>query len=181
MPGKPAVLIEAEKLDTRIRELGAQITRDYASGNLILVGVLKGAFVFLADLARLIDLPARIDFIAVSSYGSETKSSGGGEHHQGPGPGYPGPARAHRRGHRRLGPDPGLPGAFAQKRGSRPRWRSSPCSPNRAPGRSISTSNTAGSKCRTLSWWVSAWIARRGSASSPTWGYWRRKPPATRR
>ena len=76
MPGKPAVLIEAEKLDTRIRELGAQITRDYASGNLILVGVLKGAFVVLADLARLIDLPARIDFIAVSSYGSETKSSG---------------------------------------------------------------------------------------------------------
>lgn len=76
MPDKPRALITEEAIDKRIHELGAEITRDYASGNLILVGVLKGAFVFLADLARCIDLPARIDFIAVSSYGMDTKSSG---------------------------------------------------------------------------------------------------------
>jgi hypoxanthine phosphoribosyltransferase len=76
MPGRPAVLIERERLDARIREMGEEITRDYASGSLILVGVLKGAFVVLADLARHIDLPVRIDFMAVSSYGMDTKSSG---------------------------------------------------------------------------------------------------------
>lgn len=76
MPEMPAVLIERERLEARIEELGREITSDYSSGDLVLVGVLKGAFVVLADLARHIDLPLRIDFMAVSSYGMDTKSSG---------------------------------------------------------------------------------------------------------
>jgi len=63
-------------LQARIRELGRQITEDYADRPPLLVGVLKGAFVFMADLARAIDLPVEIDFMAVSSYGSATKTSG---------------------------------------------------------------------------------------------------------
>ena len=57
-------------------ELGAEITRDYGDQAPLLVGVLKGAFVFMADLARAIDLPVEFDFMAVSSYGSSTRSSG---------------------------------------------------------------------------------------------------------
>ena len=63
-------------LQARIRELGRQITEDYADRPPLLVGVLKGAFVFMADLARAIDLPVEFDFMAVSSYGSATKTSG---------------------------------------------------------------------------------------------------------
>ncbi|MFO7699310.1 MAG: hypoxanthine phosphoribosyltransferase [Acidimicrobiia bacterium] len=56
--------------------MGAAITRDYADKDLLLVGILKGAFVVMADLARRIDLPVEFDFMAISSYGSATKSSG---------------------------------------------------------------------------------------------------------
>lgn len=70
------VLISADELQAKIRELGAQITRDYADRPPLLVCVLKGAFPFLADLCRAIDLPLEIDFMAVSSYGSATKTSG---------------------------------------------------------------------------------------------------------
>lgn len=73
---KLRVLIETERLQARIREMGAQITRDYAGKDLLLICVLKGACVFLSDLARAIDLPVAIDFIAVSSYGGATKSTG---------------------------------------------------------------------------------------------------------
>jgi hypoxanthine phosphoribosyltransferase len=61
-------LIDAQRIQTRVRELGAQITRDYAGRPLTLVGVLKGSFVFLADLMRAIELPLAVDFIAISSY-----------------------------------------------------------------------------------------------------------------
>jgi hypoxanthine phosphoribosyltransferase len=71
----PVVKTEAE-IAARIAELGAEITRDYAENPPLLVCVLKGAFVFLADLARKIALPVEIDFMAVSSYGASTKSSG---------------------------------------------------------------------------------------------------------
>ena len=64
------VLIPAEQLQERIRQLGQQITRDYAGKNLHLVGVLKGACVFLSDLMRAIDLPMSLDFIGISSYGA---------------------------------------------------------------------------------------------------------------
>src|SRR5947208_14364585 len=61
---------------TRIRELGRQITADYAQKDLILVGILKGAFAFYADLARAIRLPLRVDFVVVSSYTGSSKGSG---------------------------------------------------------------------------------------------------------
>src|SRR5262245_24439769 len=70
------VLIDAERLQARVREIGQQITRDYAGKSLHLVGVLKGACVFLSDLMRAIDLPMSLDFIGISSYGASTKSSG---------------------------------------------------------------------------------------------------------
>ena len=70
------VLITSDALQAKIIELGAQITADYADRPPLLVCVLKGAFPFLADLARAIDLPIEIDFMAVSSYGSATKTSG---------------------------------------------------------------------------------------------------------
>ena len=70
------VMVDADQLRDRIAELGAEITADYAGRAPLLVGVLKGAFVFMADLARAIDLPVEFDFMAVSSYGSATKSSG---------------------------------------------------------------------------------------------------------
>jgi len=69
-------MIDADKLQSRIRELGAEITRDYADKNPHLICVLKGAAMFLGDLMKTIDLPLTIDFIAVSSYGKEKKSSG---------------------------------------------------------------------------------------------------------
>lgn len=71
-----SVLIDAERLQKRISELGAQITKDFAGKDLIIIGILKGAFLFLADLVRHIDLPISIDFMAVSSYGAAAKSSG---------------------------------------------------------------------------------------------------------
>lgn len=70
------IVISAEEIDAKLAEMGAQITKDYAGHDLLLVGILKGAFVVMADLARHIDLPVEFDFMAVSSYGSATKSSG---------------------------------------------------------------------------------------------------------
>ena len=70
------VVIGADELAHRVRDIGAQITADYADRPPLLVGVLKGAFVFMADLAREIGLPVELDFMAVSSYGEATESSG---------------------------------------------------------------------------------------------------------
>ncbi len=70
------VVVSAEDLQAKVAELGAQITADYADNPPILVGVLKGAFLFMADLARAIALPVEFDFMAVSSYGSATRTSG---------------------------------------------------------------------------------------------------------
>lgn len=69
-------LIAADTLQRRIAELGAEITADYAGRRPLLVGVLKGAFMFMSDLIRQIDLPVELDFMAVSSYGASTKTSG---------------------------------------------------------------------------------------------------------
>jgi hypoxanthine phosphoribosyltransferase len=71
-----AVLITEDQIATRLRELAALIDADYAARNLLLVGVLKGAVMVMADLARALHLPAEMDWMAVSSYGSGTKSSG---------------------------------------------------------------------------------------------------------
>ena len=70
------MVIEADDLAAKVRELGARITEDYAGRPPLLVGVLKGAFVFMSDLAREINLPVELDFMAVSSYGEATTSSG---------------------------------------------------------------------------------------------------------
>ncbi len=76
-PNVGPVVVSAEQLRTRIAELGRQIADDYQDRSpLLLVGVLKGAFVFMSDLARAIPLPVEFDFMAVSSYGSATKTSG---------------------------------------------------------------------------------------------------------
>jgi hypoxanthine phosphoribosyltransferase len=70
------VLVAADDLRRRVRELGESISRDYAGRPLLLVGVLKGAVFFLSDLMRFIDIPVEVDFMAVASYGSATDSSG---------------------------------------------------------------------------------------------------------
>ena len=70
------LVVDAGELQERISELGQQITADYEGRAPLLVGVLKGAFVFMADLARRIDLPVEVDFMAVASYGAATKTSG---------------------------------------------------------------------------------------------------------
>jgi len=70
------VLLSEQQLQTRIKELGAEITRDYAGLNPLLIGVLKGACFFLSDLLRAIDTRLSIEFMAISSYGSSTRTSG---------------------------------------------------------------------------------------------------------
>lgn len=70
------VLVSEDDINRRVAELGAQITADYEGKSLLLIGVLKGAFMFMADLSRAIDMPVEVDFMAVSSYGNSTKSSG---------------------------------------------------------------------------------------------------------
>jgi hypoxanthine phosphoribosyltransferase len=69
-------LVSAEEIDAKLAEMGAAITRDYEGKNLLMVAILKGAFVVMADLARHVALPVEFDFMAVSSYGASTKSSG---------------------------------------------------------------------------------------------------------
>jgi hypoxanthine phosphoribosyltransferase len=70
------ILVQQDDLAHRVRELGAEISADYAGRDLFLVGVLKGAFFFLSDLMRGLDVNCEVDFMAVASYGSETDSSG---------------------------------------------------------------------------------------------------------
>src|SRR6266536_3334425 len=70
------ILVQADDLQHRIEVLGAEISRDYAGKDLLLIGVLKGAIFFLSDLMRAIEIPCEVDFMAVASYGSATDSSG---------------------------------------------------------------------------------------------------------
>jgi hypoxanthine phosphoribosyltransferase len=70
------ILVQRDELEHRVRELGAEISRDYADRKLLLIGVLKGAVFFLADLMRHLDVDCEVDFMAVSSYGASTDSSG---------------------------------------------------------------------------------------------------------
>ena len=75
-PAIGEILVPAEDLSRRVRELGEEVSRDYAGKNLLLIGVLKGAVFFLSDLMRHLDIPVEVDFMAVASYGSATKTSG---------------------------------------------------------------------------------------------------------
>jgi len=74
--GVGRVIVSSRDLQARIAELGVQITTDYEGNPPLLVGVLKGAFMFMSDLARAIDLAVEVDFMAISSYGSATRTSG---------------------------------------------------------------------------------------------------------
>ncbi|HUY86203.1 MAG TPA: hypoxanthine phosphoribosyltransferase [Acidimicrobiales bacterium] len=75
-PALEKVLISENELAARVNELGSQLTYDYKDRAPLLVAVLKGAYPFMADLARAVDLPVEVDFMAVASYGSATKTSG---------------------------------------------------------------------------------------------------------
>ena len=70
------ILVQPDDLQRRVKELGAEITKDYAGKDLLLICVLKGAVFFLSDLMRQIDVPCEVDFMAVASYGDATDSSG---------------------------------------------------------------------------------------------------------
>src|ERR1700748_1146082 len=75
-PAIGEILVPSEDLSRRVRELGEEVSRDYAGKNLLLIGVLKGAVFFLSDLICHLDIPVDVDFMAVASYGSATKTSG---------------------------------------------------------------------------------------------------------
>lgn len=74
--GQGKVQISSQELKKRIEELGQEITKDYKGGDIHVICVLNGAFLFMADLVRVIDLPLTVDFISLSSYGSRTETSG---------------------------------------------------------------------------------------------------------
>ena len=76
MSERIVTMLSREEIAERVSELGAQITKDYRDGSLVIICVLKGSFVFASDLARAIDLPLRIDFLGVRSYGEGTETSG---------------------------------------------------------------------------------------------------------
>lgn len=75
-PNLGPVVVSEEELATKVEALGAEITTDYRSNPPLLVGVLKGAFMFMSDLSRAIHLPVEFDFMAIASYGTATKTSG---------------------------------------------------------------------------------------------------------
>ena len=75
-PNIGEILVQADELAHRVRELGAEVSRDYGGRNPLLIGVLKGAVFFLSDLMREIEIPCEVDFMAVASYGSATDASG---------------------------------------------------------------------------------------------------------
>ena len=75
-PNLGKVVVTEDELQQRVRELGKELTSDYAGRPVLLVGVLKGAFMFMSDLARAVDLPVEFDFMSVASYGSATRTSG---------------------------------------------------------------------------------------------------------
>jgi len=74
--GKFRILLSEEQIDARIRELGKEISRDYRTRNPIMIGVLNGGFIFMADLVRYIEIDLEVDFIKISSYGDATTTSG---------------------------------------------------------------------------------------------------------
>ncbi len=76
MSGTGSMLVSSEQIQDKVRELGERITEDYRGEKLLLIGILRGAVVFLSDLMRHLELPCEIDFMEVSSYGTGTSSSG---------------------------------------------------------------------------------------------------------
>ena len=105
----PTVLIDQDELSARIVALAQEIRADFPTGQLHFICVLKGAFLFLGDLIRSLDGHVTIDFMACSSYGAATSSSGEVRLLEGPRRQHRGPRRHHRRGHRRYRADAALP------------------------------------------------------------------------
>ena len=122
-----AIVVSEDELAVAIAELGKEITADYAGRPPLLVGVLKGAFVFMSDLSRAIDLPVEFDFMAVSSYGSATRSSGVVRIIKDLDLDLTDRARADRRGHRRLRPHARVPPQEPRRARARRRWRCARC------------------------------------------------------
>ena len=75
-PALTEILVSREEIEARVQRIGEEISNDYAGRTPLLIGVLKGGVIFTSDLARAIDLPVELDFMAVSSYGSTTRNSG---------------------------------------------------------------------------------------------------------
>ena len=148
-PAIGEILVAEGDLSARVRELGREISEHYAGRDLLLVGVLKGAVFFLADLMRALDIPCEVDFMAVASYGSSTDSSG--------------VVRILKdldvsiEGREVLIVedivDSGLTLSYLLRtmraRESRPRSRSAPCSPSRSGARSTCPFASPGSRSRT--------------------------------
>ena len=120
-------IVDEAALQARIREMGAQIAVDYAGKDLLLVGVLKGAVLFMSDLIRAIPMPCEVDFMAISSLRLGHRELRHRAHPQGPGRLDRGPRRADRRGHHRLGPDALVPRCAACARAAPPASRSARC------------------------------------------------------
>jgi len=76
VPQRTTVLLSHKQIQDRVEELAGQISRDFPEGPLYLIGILKGSFIFLADLARAISTPSRVEFMGISSYGRDKRSSG---------------------------------------------------------------------------------------------------------
>ena len=134
-PDIEKVLISTEEIESALATMGEQITKDYAGKSLLLVGVLKGAFVVMADLARHIGLPLEFDFMAVSSYGAATKTSGVVRILKDLDHDLDGARRAARRGHRGLRPHAEVPAEEPRRAQARfPRGGGAPAEDGPAEG-----------------------------------------------
>src|SRR5262249_3139324 len=122
--------VQADDLQHRIREMAEEIARDYEGKDLLLIGVLKGAFLFLADLMRHLDVGCEVDFMAVASYGSSTESSGVVRILKDLDAPLEGRPRPDRRGNRALRPAPAVPDAPAGR--SQPRLPGGVCAADQA-------------------------------------------------
>ena len=123
-----ATLVTEEQIQQRLRELAAEIDADYEGRDLLLVGVLKGAVMVMADLARSLERHVAMDWMAISSYGSGTSVVRRGPHPQGPRHRHHRPARAGRRGHHRHRAHALLAGRPTWSLAARGPSRSAPCS-----------------------------------------------------
>ena len=165
-PAIGEILVEADDLQRRVAELGAEISRDYEGRDLVMIGVLKGAVLFLADLMRELEVPCEVDFMAVSSYGSATDSSGVVRILK--------DLDASIEGRDVLlvedivdsGPHSALPAEEPARPGSRARWRSARCSPSPSGAASTCRSATSASRSRTGSRSATGSTTRSGTATS---------------
>ena len=167
-PSIGEILVQADELQHRVRELGAEITRDYAGRDLLLIGVLKGAVFFLADLMREIEAPCEVDFMAVASYGSATESSGVVRILKDLDTPIEGRDVLIVEDIVDSGPDAAVPAAHARRRAGRPRWRSARCSPSPSAAPSTSRPATSASRSPTSSRSATGSTTRSGSATCRT-------------